>query len=110
MTSTYRFLLVLCLLLCARDGYGQSQPVPAASEDVKDLAKKTQNPVGDIISVPFQFNFNSGGGLRDETLFNLNFQPVIPIHVTSGLSIISRTIVPIFSIPGPPSTRFSGIG
>jgi hypothetical protein len=112
MITTLKLLFVLCLQFCALAGYAQSQPqhTAAAGEDVKDLAKKTQNPVGDIVSVPFQFNFNSGGGLKDETLFNLNFQPVIPIHVTSGLSIISRTIVPIFSIPGPSSTRFSGIG
>jgi hypothetical protein len=25
--------------------------------------------------VPFQFHFNTGGDLEDETYFNLNFQP-----------------------------------
>jgi hypothetical protein len=44
-----------------------------------DLAKATQNPVGDLLAVPFQFNFNSGGGIPDgRTLYNFNFQPVIP--------------------------------
>ena len=32
------------------------------------LAKQTQNPVADLVSIPFQFNFNSGGGLDDGTL------------------------------------------
>jgi len=78
--------------------------------DVNQLAKETQNPVGDIISVPFQFNFNNGGGLGDETFFNLNFQPVIPIHLSNSVTVISRTIVPFDSFPGPSGTRFSGVG
>ena len=40
---------------------------------------RSQNPVADLVSIPFQFNFNSGGGLDDGTLYNLNIQPVIPI-------------------------------
>jgi hypothetical protein len=36
----------------------------AAQESAEELAKKTQNPVADLISVPFQNNFN--------------VQPVIP--------------------------------
>ncbi len=32
------------------------------------LAKATQNPVGDIVSVPFQFNFNGGRGLQGSDL------------------------------------------
>src|SRR5690242_13537973 len=83
---------------------------PAAEQNVKDLAKQTQNPVGDIVTLPLQFNFNSGGGLQDENLFNLNIQPVIPIHLTPGVNMIVRTIVPIESFPGPGGTRFSGFG
>jgi hypothetical protein len=83
---------------------------PAAEQNVKDLAKQTQNPVGDIVSLPLQFNFNSGGGLHDENLFNLNIQPVIPIHLTPSVNMIARTIVPIESFPGPLGTRFSGFG
>ncbi|HEY1801544.1 MAG TPA: neuromedin U [Terriglobales bacterium] len=60
--------------------------------------------------MPFQFNFNSGGGLVDETAFNLNFQPVIPIHLSPALNMIARTIVPIDSFPASPGIRFSGVG
>jgi hypothetical protein len=75
-----------------------------------ELAKTTQNPVGDIVSVPFQFNFNNGGALEDESYFNLNFQPVIPIHISKKVTLISRTIVPLNSFPGPDGTRYSGTG
>ena len=50
-------LLVLSLLFVLA--------TPVAGQD-QDLAKKTQNPVGDLISVPFQFNFNGDFGPDDE--------------------------------------------
>ena len=40
----------------------------AAAQDTTALAKTSQNPVGDIMSGPFEFNFNGGGGLEDQTL------------------------------------------
>ena len=71
-------------------------PAPvAATHDVSELAKKTQNPVGDLISVPLQFNFNTGGDLGDATFFNLNFQPVIPFKLAGNWNVIARTIIPI---------------
>jgi len=82
---------------------------PAAGHDATDLAKASQNPVGDLISLPFQFNFNTGGGLEDRTFFNLNFQPVMPIKVTPSINLIARTIVPVVSIPGPDGLRVSGV-
>lgn len=81
----------------------------AAQEDPTELAKKTQNPVSDLVSLPFQFNFNNGGDLDDGTFFNLNFQPVVPVKVSPRWSLIVRTIIPYLSFPGPPE-RVSGLG
>ena len=87
---------------------------PAAAQapqaSAGDLAKQTQNPVSSLTSLPFQFNFNGGGDLRDQTYFNLNFQPVIPFKINDNWNAIARTIVPINSIPDGPTMRFSGIG
>jgi hypothetical protein len=88
--------------------HAQAPPQPA--HDATELAKATQNPVGDLISLPFQFNFNTGGDLEDGTFFNLNFQPVTPFKLTDEWNLIARTIVPINSAPGPDGTRFSGVG
>jgi len=111
---TKGFITQLCVALLTTMAFAQGTPAPpqAATEgqDVNQLAKQTQNPVGDIISLPFQFNFNTGGGLADETYFNLNFQPVIPIHLSHSVTLISRTIVPFNSFPGPSATRFTGVG
>ena len=89
-------------------GFAQEPAQPA--HDVSSLAKATQNPVGDLISVPFQFNFNSGGDLEDRTYFNVNFQPVMPFKVTADWNLIARVIVPINSLPGAEGTRYSGVG
>ena len=99
--------MVLGLLSPAASG----QTAPAsAPHDVTALAKETQNPVGNVISIPFQFNFNGGGGLDDETLFTLNVQPVIPFKLTHGWNLIARTIIPISSAPKPDGSRYSGVG
>jgi hypothetical protein len=57
-------------------------PVWAAEDSDTDLAKKTQNPVADLISVPLQNNFNFGAGTNDATIYVLNVQPVIPLKLT----------------------------
>jgi len=99
---------ILAGLLLSGPAIARAQE-PAAGHDATELAKASQNPVGDLISLPFQFNFNSGGGFEDRTFFNLNFQPVMPIKVTQAVNLIARTIVPVVSIPAPEGLRFSGV-
>ena len=99
-------LCVLGVLLIASRATAQEPE----QHDTTELAKKTQNPVGDLVSLPFQFNFNTGGDLEDGTFFNLNIQPVIPFRLNDRWSAISRTIVPVDSLPGPNGEQFSGFG
>ena len=75
-------------------------PSLAAQESAEDLAKKVQNPVADLISVPLQNNFNFGVGPQDDLQYVLNIQPVIPFRVSEAFNLITRTIVPIISQPG----------
>src|SRR6266511_2680312 len=57
-------------------------PAVAAEDDETELAKKTQNPVADLISVPLQNNFNFNTGFHhNKTIYVLNVQPVIPIKM-----------------------------
>jgi hypothetical protein len=70
-----------------------------AQQDETALAKKTQNPVADLISVPFQNNFNFGAGTNDATIYVLNVQPVIPLKLTEDWNLITRIITPIINQP-----------
>lgn len=70
-----------------------------ADDEATELAKKTQNPVADLISVPLQSNFNFDTGTKDATVYVLNVQPVIPLKLSSDWNLITRTIVPIINQP-----------
>ncbi len=76
------------------DGPMTSTQLEAESED--DLAKILSNPIADMISVPFQNNFDWGGGPRgDGFQYKMNFQPVIPFQLNECWNLITRTIVPM---------------
>ena len=70
-----------------------------ANESETDLAKKTQNPVADLISVPFQNNFSFGAGTDDDVVWVMNVQPVIPVSLNDDWNVITRTILPIVNQP-----------
>ena len=75
----------------------------ASDQDSKteELAKETQNPIANLISVPFQNNFNFGIGPNDATQYLLNIEPVIPISLNKDWNLITRTIMPIINQPSP---------
>jgi hypothetical protein len=86
---------------------------PARAEmSAEDLAKLAQNPVGNLISVPFENNTNFNFGPEKGTQNILNIQPVIPISLSSEWNVITRTILPVISNPslGPGDSATSGIG
>ncbi len=66
-----------------------------------ELAKKLQNPVSDLISVPFQNNFNFGVGPEDKTQYVLNIQPVLPQRISEQWNWIHRAIIPLIDQPAP---------
>jgi hypothetical protein len=87
--------------------------VPARAEmSATELAKLAQNPVGNLISVPFQNNTNLNFGPEKGTQNILNIQPVIPIEVNEDWNVITRTILPVIWNPslGPNDPSTSGIG
>jgi len=73
--------------------------VSHAEMSAEELAKLAQNPVGNLISVPFQNNTNFNVGPLSGTQNILNIQPVIPISVNKDWNIITRTILPVVSMP-----------
>ena len=70
-----------------------AQEKPPAS--AQELADKLSNPVANLISVPFQNNVDYGIGSYHGSKYTLNFQPVVPIPLSTKLNLITRYIIPI---------------
>jgi len=54
------------------------------AESEGSLAKQSQNPVGDIISVPFENNLDFGVGPEDTEEYTLNLKPLYSANGASG--------------------------
>jgi hypothetical protein len=96
---------LLCVAL-----FGASCAVAAPSSE--ELAKLAQNPIANLISVPFQNNANFGYGPEDATQNILNIQPIIPITLNKNWNLITRTILPLIWQPelGPLQDSTFGLG
>ncbi len=88
-----RAILGLAALTASAPAFAQQAP------ESEDLAKKLANPISDLVSIPFQMNWDSGVGPTDQTRFLLNVQPVMPFALTKDVNMIVRIIVPFLSQP-----------
>ncbi|GDX76591.1 hypothetical protein LBMAG41_16670 [Cyanobium sp.] len=84
----------------AEGGQGQNPPQGLRTKEAS-LAKQLANPVASLISVPFQFNYDSGIGVQENVQrANLNIQPVVPFKLSADWNLISRTILPVVNFQG----------
>ena len=103
-------LLIFCLvtLLMAAPIWAEE----GEHQDNEALAKAAQNPIANMISLPFQNNTNFNVGPENNTQNILNIQPVVPVHLNSDWNVITRTIMPLISQPafGPGQDSQFGLG
>ena len=71
-----------------------SAPVQA-QDSSGDLAKASQNPVGNLVSLPLQNNTSFGIGPDDAVSNVLNIQPVYPLGLSEKWNLINRAIIPV---------------
>ncbi|NIA31355.1 MAG: neuromedin U [Actinobacteria bacterium] len=102
---------VFCIKYGLIVGLLVSAPLLMAQENEAELAKKAQNPVGDLISLPLQNNTNFNlGPDKDRTQNVLNIQPVWPLNLNEKWNLITRTIAPVISQPDLTSESGSTTG
>jgi hypothetical protein len=89
-----------------------SGAAPSDAAQAAELAKKLQNPVANLISVPIQNNWDFGIGPADAMRYTVNIQPVIPFSLTKDWNLITRTIMPVIyaESPLPGGDNAAGLG
>jgi hypothetical protein len=87
----------------------KAPPAGSPQAEMMALAKASQNPVADMNTVPIQFNWFSGGGLGNQTLSQTLIQPVLPLPLNKDFNIVSRTVVPVMSVPTAGGDKLKGI-
>jgi hypothetical protein len=101
-------LVALCIAITSRavaapaappEAQRGAEPAEGAGASQEELAKAVQNPVADLISVPFQenLNYNIGPNNRAQSVFNI--QPVLPLSITHDWNLVTRVIVPLVYQP-----------
>jgi hypothetical protein len=103
--------LCLAVVLIATSLWAADTPVttaPSGSEQeasLTEINKKLTNPVSDLWSIAFQQNnymLDMGSGQPDHWNSNLNFQPVLPVALTSNWNLMTRPVMTLFnSVPHP---------
>jgi hypothetical protein len=108
----------VAVLLCLAMGFMGDSALAADEAEkpaehvgsVEELNKQLTNPVSSLWSIAFQqnnYSLDMGPLGRHEWNSNLNFQPVLPVSLTSDWNLITRPVVTVFnSVPYPDqSTR-----
>jgi len=85
---TYQATLFMAVILCAYTVFAD-----------QDLAKQSQNPIGNMISLPMQNNTYFNVGPSEEWANSFQFQPVYPVNL-GKINLINRAIIPINYLAG----------
>lgn len=108
-TAILAALLPVAFLILTNNNLPAQEKTGSSAEDI---AKKLNNPVAAMISVPFQNNMDVGIGPNNGSRNTLNIQPVVPVSITPTLNLIARWVQPVITqhdITGE-NTKQSGLG
>ena len=96
LTSIQKLYTSLILFLS-----GIGLPVLSAlADDASELAKQSQNPVADIISIPFENNAYFDVGPSGKRMYTTTIKPVYPMKIGENLNLINRMVAPVMYLEG----------
>jgi len=87
-SKTRKLVIVACLILTI--------PTFTVADDEGELAKASQNPVGDIISLPFEY-WHYDGMANSGSADAIMLKPVYPLRI-GNINLINRVIIPYLGI------------
>jgi hypothetical protein len=101
-------LALLCVVVALSTAPLWAADAPLGDEaqgSLTEVNKQLTNPVSSLWSISFQQNnyiLDMGPGRNDRWNSNLNFQPVLPVALTSNWNLITRPVITLFnSMPHP---------
>jgi hypothetical protein len=94
---------IVAVVACATPQWALAQDAPlnleAEPANSQELAKKLVNPLTDMVSIPFQFNWINNVGPEKELRTVIYLQPVVPISISKDWNLIGRWVTPYVSQP-----------
>jgi len=101
-------LLAAGLLACA-PAHAEQAPAPdpdqptgarvdhdtVKSANESDIAKESENPIGNLTILPFENYTNFQVGPNKGTQNILEFEPVVPVHLNADWNLINRAVIPV---------------
>jgi hypothetical protein len=92
-----RIAIILLISILNTVCISAQEELKPAADDAAAIAKKLANPIGALISVPFQNNTDIGIGDFNGSRNTLNFQPIVPLSLGAKYSLITRYILPVIA-------------
>ncbi len=89
MQSTFRTIIIISVITPLI-----TTALPVLAETDEEIAKASQNPVANMISLPLKNKFAFGAGDNDASSYTLEAQPVLPVSYGS-VNLINRFIIPL---------------
>jgi hypothetical protein len=92
LRMAYAVVLTAISMLCVA-------VLPTRAQESSEIAKQAQNPIANLVSVPFENDFNPQTGVNKNDSYVLQMKPVVPFRLSNDWTLITRTIIPVIQVP-----------